>query len=94
MLDGGEDGAWITATALGRRLGLDGRRVERVRQELIGVDLLLAEGRTRRVHWFVRLPEGCYPESSSLRATDEVVLRLAGNLDAHVRARRPGQAKE
>ncbi len=81
LLDSGDNGAYPRPERLAARLGLSVRGLEGIRQTLTKMGLLVSERRGKKVHWWVRLPEPCYP---SERPTDDEVLRFATILDALV----------
>ena len=70
-------GAWISASALGRRLGLSRVTVERARQEFVRWKLLIKgdRGAGRTDEWYAQLPASCRPQGQ--RLTDDVVERYA-----------------
>jgi hypothetical protein len=61
-------GATIGAGALGRRLGLSTRTVERVRKELVTLELLERRdrGQGRTAAWFPTIPQICRPRARRL----------------------------
>ncbi len=86
-LDQGEQGAFISARSLAARIGLSEPAVEKRRQELIGLGLLVAaRGGRRTASWYVTLPDGCEPTTKELSV--EQVGFLAARLDRAVAAAR------
>ena len=74
-------GATIGAGALGRRLGLSTRTVERVRKELVTLGLLERKdrGQGRTAAWFPTMPQICRPRARRLDddQLEEFARRLA-----------------
>lgn len=84
-LDNGPEGAWISAKALGARLGLNEHTVKKHRTKLMDYGLLEMEiglPRRRTSSWFPALPADCIPRNKKL--TPESLEALAGLLDARL----------
>jgi hypothetical protein len=84
----GENGAYMSAENLGRRIAMTRDYIEQVRRELTGAALLRSERRPgqRGATWWPVLPAECLP--TSRRPSDEEVVTLAARLDAHIRRAR------
>lgn len=71
-------GCTLGAGAMGRRLGVSGRSVERIRADLVTLGLLQRKGRGegRSASWFPTMPTTCRPKA---RRLDEDGLEVFAN---------------
>lgn len=84
----------MSASQLGRRVGVHRVTVERARQDLQSVDLFVRadRGPGRTANWFPQLPVGCRPVGRQL--TDDEVEQHAELLAVHVARARENGAPE
>lgn len=85
-LDTTPAGAFVSASALARRLGMSADRVEQARRELLAQGLLVMLRTARRTgSWFPTMPSDCVP--AVVRPSDAEVGVLGGLLDRTIEAR-------
>jgi hypothetical protein len=86
-------GATLSAAALGGRLAVSRRTIERVRQALKRFGLLrtIDLGRGRAIAWFPELPAACRPRPE--RLDDDAVQHFGDLLADHIRRIAPERAQ-